>query len=423
MNTQMNTTGGDPQPLRVAIVGAGPSGCYTAQALKKARPNAEISIIDGLPTPYGLVRYGIAPDHQGAKAVARQFDRLFAQPNVHFAGNVLVGKDVSLEELQRDFHVVVLATGLAGDRKLGVYRDPDAAVVGAGELIKLLNSYPDSDLRTNPLRQTGSEVVILGTGNVAVDTARLLAKSDLDLIASDINDDALRSLFPAPVARIHILGRCKAADAKWDPSMVKELAEVVGVNLYVDGTPLLESLSPSPRTVIDIWFERTPVSIRKHAGRVSVVTRRCSDDDGTATLEADLVVTALGFEASREELSTPAEALNLYRVGGPATGRLGNLAENRKFAGEVTKSILAELASKPLSQRPGIEGLRARLPHTAVTFDGWKRIDAAEVDRARPDRCRTKFTTRAELLATANADGARSFHTLTATAATSTQEN
>ncbi|SFO04686.1 ferredoxin--NADP+ reductase [Streptomyces sp. cf124] len=418
---------GDGVPFRVAVVGAGPSGCYTAQALRKGQPDIEIVVLDSLPTPFGLVRYGIAPDHQGAKAVSRQFDRVFAQPGVEFVGNVSVGTDVGFESLLENFHAVVLATGLGADRQLGIDQDPDARVVGAGDLIRLLNSDPDARLRhrRDGLESLGAEVVILGTGNVAVDVARLLSKSDLDFIASDIDDGALRAVAPHPVRTIHILGRCPSHLAKWDASMVKELAQVVGVHVSVDGTPLLGEPAVSPRTTVNVRFERVPASIRRHDDRIRVTTHRAGDSGRVDHLDADTVITALGFDSSAAHVTRfgGLGAPNVFRVGGPATGRLGNLAENRKLAADTAKDVLAFLRGQEPQHRAGLDGLRDRLPASAVSFEAWQRIDEAEIRRARPDRCRTKFTTRDELLAAAAGSDALPFIPLATTGPAATQEN
>ncbi|WP_327743511.1 FAD-dependent oxidoreductase [Streptomyces europaeiscabiei] len=418
---------GNGLPLQVAVIGAGPSGCYAAQVLRKGQPDLEIAVFDSLPTPFGLVRYGIAPDHQGAKAVSRQFERLFGQPGVDFIGNVSVGTDVSFRALLDNFHAVVLATGLGTDRQLGIDQDPDARVVGAGDLIRLLNSDPDSRLRHRQAGPEclGPEVVILGTGNVAADVARLLAKSDLDFIASDVDDDALRAVAPDPVRTIHILGRCEPHAAKWDASMVKELAEVVGVHLSVDGVPLLGGPAVSPRTTVNVRFRQVPVSIRRHDGRVRVTTRHVGDTELVDHLDADTVITALGFDPPPAQPAHFAdlEASNVFRVGGPATGRLGNLPENRKLAASAAKGVLEFLRGQEPQQRTGLFGIRDQLPASTVSFEAWQRIDGAEVRRARPDRCRRKFTTRGELLAAATgSDALASIPTATTAAIDNTGE-
>lgn len=406
-STQTALTGaGVPMPpFHVAIVGAGPSGCYTAQAVRKLVPTARIAVLDASPTPYGLIRYGIAPDHQGAKAVSRQFERLFRQPDVTFLGNVAVGRDLPLEALLENFDAVVLATGLPTDRPSDAVQDPGARVIGAGALVRLLNSDPDSPLRSRSeaLESLGEEVAILGTGNVALDVARLLAKADTDLVASDVDDDALRRLVPDRLKTIHIIGRCAPHLAKWDAAMLKELAEVAEVSLRIDATPFAAGDVASARTAIRVRFRQITNSIACHGERIRVVTHDAADPSTVRHIDVDTVVTALGFEGTPFDAHGVAgrSAPNLFRVGGPATGMLGNVADNRKLAVQTAKDLVEALPDRAHQQRRGVAGLRDALPPRHVDFDGWKRIDEAEVRRARPHRCRTKFTTRKDLLTAA----------------------
>jgi ferredoxin/flavodoxin---NADP+ reductase len=386
---------------RVAVVGAGPSGCYVAQAMRKQVPGVEITLIDALPTPFGLVRHGVAPDHQGAKAVTRQFERLLEQPDVSFIGNVRVGADLPLDVLNENFHAVVLATGLGADRAPAVPLDSQARVVGAGEVLRLLNSDPDVSLRTTgrSLESLGEEIAILGTGNVAVDVARILTKTEAELVHSDIDDEARRALVPGRIRRIHIIGRCEERLAKWDASMVKELAAVADADLHVvDGGPVTEVDDGVTR--IEVRFLRILDAIEAHDGRTRLVLHHDGDDSRVEQLDVDTVITAIGFEAAPSgplQVPTDHDGL-LIRVGGAASGRLGNLADNRRLSGALAREVAELLAVGPQDARPGRAGLNQHLPSRSVDFAGWKRIDAAETSRARPDRCRTKFTTRAQLL-------------------------
>jgi ferredoxin/flavodoxin---NADP+ reductase len=402
----------------VAILGAGPSGCYVAQALRKADPGVQIAIFDRVPTPYGLVRYGIAPDHQGAKAVTRQFDKVLTQEGVDFVGNVAVGVDISMADLVANFDAVVVATGLSTDRRLDFTGRVDDRVFGAGDLIRLLNSDPGSNLRAGgQLASLGTEIAILGTGNVAVDVARLLVKTSEGLRGSDVDDHSRDALVPEPVKKVYILGRCEPELAKWDQSMLKELASVDGILLTIDGVPLLtREEHETTTTVIDVRFRRTPVAATERAGRVRLSVRHAFGEK-TEVLEVDSVITALGFIAADGGMPDAAEASNdrIFKAGGVATGRLGNLAENRKHAIELTSSILARLRSEPAGARNGLDGLVGLQALNPVSFDGWKRIDAAEVERARPDRCRTKFTTHHELLTAAGVAGNQAMAMTTAT--------
>ena len=158
---------------RVAVVGSGPAGCFTAQSLRRTFPHAPIDVFDELPTPYGLIRYGVAADHQGTKSIARQFDRLFTHEGVRFRGNIRIGADVSLDELRRSYDAVVVATGMHSDTRLAVPGGDLANVHGAGRITRLLNTHPDEA----DAPRLGADVVIIGQGNVAMDVARLLART------------------------------------------------------------------------------------------------------------------------------------------------------------------------------------------------------------------------------------------------------
>lgn len=387
---------------RVAIVGAGPSGCFTAQMLHKRIPGISVTIFDALPTPYGLVRHGIAPDHQGAKVVQRQFDRLFTRDGVRFVGNVTIGIDIPLSRLSESFDAVVLATGLARDRGLAVAQDDRARVLGAGTLLRLLNSDPDSPMRHCPdgIPELGREVAIIGTGNVAVDVARLLAKSAAELMSSDIDDIALHALVPNGIETIHVIGRSARECAKWEPSMVKELASVRSVDLRIDGEPFDPSAVAAVKPIrVDVRFLQTTHSVTSVGDRTLLTTHQDGDPSDPRKFLVDTVISAIGFDDD-SSLSKDTDAPNIFSVGGCASGRLGNLAENRKLAAAAAQTVAEYLtaADRLAPVRGDVDDL---LPVSHVTFEGWRRIEEAETRQARPGRCRTKFTTRGELLAAA----------------------
>ncbi|KQS65702.1 FAD-dependent oxidoreductase [Modestobacter sp. Leaf380] len=392
----------------MAVVGCGPSGCFTALALRKKQPDVEVVVFDSLPTPYGLIRYGIAPDHQGAKGVHRQFDRLFGQPDVHFAGNVRIHDDgpLSWNDLTETFDAVVVATGLPADRPLGVPQDPGATVLGSGALLRLINSDPDVPARRTGIPDLGQHIAIVGTGNVAADLARLLTKSAAELSGSDINDDARDGLVRRGVRTIHILGRSTPDQARWDPSMVKELAHVSAVDLRVDGVPHPDGAVargadlPEDAVVIDIRFRQRLRRIESADGLAVVVTS--TDEETEHNLTVDTVVSAIGFDLAPEHPVVPSmDADHMFSVGGCMSGRLGNLAENRKLAIATALAVSEYLETVPPATRPGLGGLGDRLPTDRTSFTDWQSIDRAEVERAAPDRCRTKFTSRDELLVAA----------------------
>jgi len=387
----------------VAIVGCGPSGCYTALALRRLAPDVHITIFDRRPTPFGLVRYGVAPDHQGMKNVSRQFDRLFASDHVEFVGNTVVGEDVQISALEENFDVVVVATGLPEDRPLAAPVDPQARVLGAGQLLRLLNGDPDSTLRnSDPLAPLGTDILIVGAGNVAMDVARLLCKTDEGFHGSDVDDEAREALQASALRRLTLLARGPRERVRWDPSMFAELCALPGVSVFMDGE-IVERSAPADRgrpsrvVRIDVRFNETPVGIEAD-GECSVVRTRSNPDregaDSSSGLEdlahrADTVVTAMGFVEGSDD-RTWVTRDRVLAVGGCGSGTLGNLADNRAVAKHAAQQIIDRLRNS--HGRPGLIGVRDLFPSNATTFNDWASIDRAETARARPDRVRAKFT-------------------------------
>lgn len=410
----------------VAVVGSGPSGCYLAQVLRKTWPKAAICVIDRLPVPYGLIRYGVAPDHQGTKTVTRQFDRLFEREGVRFLGNVEVGKDLPLQALRDAFDAVVLATGLHGDRRLGVPGDDHPAVYGAGRVTRLANTHPDEahdDVRL------GRRVVVVGHGNVAIDVLRLIVKSDVDFLNSDVDDDALAAMMAEPVERIDIIGRSPVEAAKFDTAMVRELGRIEGVAFeWPDGPPAIpvddgenrarvEALASLPtvgsgsaRVTVAFRFGWSPARVEDCQGGLRVAF---SGKDGeTLQLDVDSAVTAVGFteraglDIARSEVEAPGADLptgrldaRLYCTGWFRRGPRGTIPENRADARMVAEAVVTDLGRGEASLgRPGVEALPPDVLAKAVDFRGWKAIEAAEVGAARAGRLRRKIKERAHLL-------------------------
>jgi len=397
---------------KIAIVGAGPSGCYLAQALLKAAPELEVDLIDALPVPYGLVRYGVAADHQGTKAVARQFARVFERQGARFFGNLRVGRDITLDALRDGYDAVVLAAGLSQDRKLGVPGDDLPGVYGAGELTRALYDHPEAVA----LPELGPNPLIVGNGNVAIDLLRLLAKTPEELEGSDLGAAASRWLADSGIETITITGRSPAAQAKFDAVMVKELAKLAGVRIAVEGagdagegSKLLDALAAidghgdGPRQVT-FRFGLTPVAV-EGAGRAQSV--RFAGPEGEEVVPCSAVLTAIGFEAA-SDAGLPRDALiaaaqdadagrlapGLYAAGWFRRGPRGTIPENRADAQALAALILGELSPDPAKQ--GRKELAALTG--AVDYDGWCRIDAAEVAAAPEGRCRAKMASRDEML-------------------------
>jgi len=386
---------------QIAIVGCGPTGCYTALALLRLVPDVRITVFDARPTPFGLVRFGVAPDHQGMKNVSKQFDRLFASERVDFVGSTVIGRDVPYSALEANFDVVVLATGLAEDRSLEVPVDPRARVIGAGQLLRLLNSDPDSILRASGLAPLGTDVLVFGTGNVAMDVARLLCKGDAGFHGSDVDDDARAALKTSELRTLTVLSRGPRDRVRWDASMFAELCALPDVSVYLDGERIEKSDTADANGLsehsvrVDVRFNEIAVAIDSDDGQCIVRTRSSlngtapEDCDGEFIHRVDSVITAMGFVASPGGCAPEMEQ-RIVRVGGCSSGTLGNLAENRAHAKTAAQEISKRLPCDR-SVRPGLAGVR-ELCSAATSFDEWTTIDQAETLRARPNRLRTKFT-------------------------------
>lgn len=400
---------GSAQPApapRVAIVGSGPAGCFTAQALRRAFPEAELDVFDRLPVPFGLVRYGVAADHQGTKSVSRQFGRLFTHEGVRFHGGVTLGRDVELAKLRESFDAVVLATGLHADARLDITGADLAGVFGAGQVTRLLNGHPDGG---EEIPDLGRDVVVVGQGNVALDVVRLLTRTADELDGSDI-DDEVHSRLVKSVRTVHVVGRSEPAQAKFDPVMVRELSTLPGVRHLVHG---LESLDApegkdaridavralavaepgEERLRVEWWFGLTP---QKFEGDEAVSAASFSSADGDVRLDADSVITAVGFTSGDQVWATPEIHTDgriepgLYVAGWLRRGPRGTIPDQRTDARSLARVLADDIAAGSVAtSAPGVSAV-GELPGE-VDFDGWRRIDLHETLSAAPGRVRTKL--------------------------------
>jgi len=222
----MNRPGTPDNPLRVAVIGAGPAGFYTVQALLKSDLTVRIDLFDSLPTPFGLVRHGVAPDHQKIKSVVAVYDKLASDPSVRFFGNVEFGRHVTLAELQQHYHQIVFSTGAQTDRRLGIPGEDLRGSHPATEFVAWYNGHPDfSDSRFDLSRRAA---VVIGVGNVAVDVARILCRTTDELARTDIADPALEALRHSKIEDVYLVGRRGPAQAAFTVPEVKELGELAG---------------------------------------------------------------------------------------------------------------------------------------------------------------------------------------------------
>ncbi|WP_166986886.1 FAD-dependent oxidoreductase [Canibacter zhoujuaniae] len=407
----------DSNSPKIAIIGSGPSGCYSAQALLKTVPNAEITVFDRLPVPFGLARFGVAADHQGTKGVTKQFARLFERQGVKFVGNLNVGEHVELDTIREHFDAVIVATGLHEDRQLDIPGSATPGVVGAGYITRALNSHPEAKL---PLDYSLGEVcIVVGAGNVAIDCMRLLTKNGTEFTGSDVHDDNHQQL-SGKLRELHLVSRSGVDQAKFDDSMLREmthfehvrhelhfgsgdLAAVTNENRRDILTILQDKCTdadPELRGVIHWWFGFAPHEV--HGGNL-VDTLEIVGEDGThALIKTDSVITAIGFqgdplvpvtEAGRE---TGKIEQGLYVGGWARRGPRGTIASQRIDALELAKIIGADLADLN-STKSGVAGLNLT-PGSTIDYDGWKRIEQKEIEAARSGRARHKFDSIEEML-------------------------
>lgn len=434
----------------LAIVGSGPAGFYTAEAaLKALGSDCRIDILDRLPTPYGLIRAGVAPDHQSIKAVSRRYEQVAEDPRVRFLGDIEVGREVSVAELLDLYDDVVLATGAPEDRPLGIPGETLPGVLGSAAFVGWYNGHPDWAALRPPL--DCEAVAVVGNGNVAIDCARVLAKTADELAASDIVAHALDALRHAPTRTIHLVGRRGPHQASFTLKEVGELGELARATPVVDPAdfPPAEAdaaLETGRRRVVEVLrrfaaegpradcpirirfdFFRRPLRIFG-TGRVEAleVMRTRLDADGRAVdtgeteiIPCGLVIAAIGYR-SNPVPGAPFDAAlgrfvneegriapRLWCVGWARRGPSGTIGTNRQDGFALVDRIAAEPAQ---GKRPGPAGLDSLLADKgirALSFTGWKRIDAAEVARARAGAPREKFVSLEALRAAAgNASGA-----------------
>jgi ferredoxin--NADP+ reductase len=441
--------GTESNPLRVAIVGSGPAGFYTAEhVLKHEGTHAEVDMFDRLPTPYGLVRFGVAPDHPKIKSVIRVYEKTASRPEFRFFGNVEVGTDVTVEELRERYHAVVFAYGTSVDRHLGIPGEDLSGSHSATEFVNWYNAHPDFADRQFDL--SCERVVVIGNGNVAADVARMLALTPQELGETDTADHAIEALAKCCVKEIVVLGRRGPAQAAFTNPEVRELGEMVDADIGIDPAEMeLDDLSrewldsddadPTNRRNVEIFtdfsqrqpegknkrivmrFLRSPVEIQGDGKveRIVVAKNKLERDDSgriraidtgeRETIECGLVLRSIGYkgvpiegipfddgrglihnDGGRIHDGSGDAVPGLYAVGWIKRGPSGVIGTNKKDAQETVDHLFADLEAGHVPEAPlagdrgSIETLLDERKPDHVTFDGWQAIDAAEVEAGKP---------------------------------------
>lgn len=429
----------------IAIIGSGPAGYYTAEAAqKKFGDDVRVDIIDRLPVPFGLIRFGVAPDHQSIKAVAGRYEKVALSDNVRFVGNVTVGKDVSIDELQTLYDAVILATGAPNDRPLDIAGADLPGVFGSAAFVGWYNGHPDyADLQP-PL--DGRHVVIIGNGNVALDVARILSKTRAEFDGSDIVGHALDGLDHSAVEDITILGRRGPHQIAMTPKELGELAHLQRATPRVDKDDLpdigadallepgirksvthLREFAAIPEAFradkaisINFDFFAAPIAIEGDGKVQRIRVERMRLDDqyrsvGTGesyTIDCSMVISCIGYQTPPID-GVPYEhgrgrfanldgriLPGLYCVGWARRGPSGTIGTNRPDGYNIIDSVAEDMPiSGDKDGRAGLDALLALRKVDIVTFSDWKKIEEAEIARARDGAPREKFVRIEDMIA------------------------
>ena len=436
--------------LRVAVVGSGPAGFYAAAALLAADLEVEVDVLERLPTPWGLVRLGVAPDHPNIKAVSRAFEKTALAPGFRFFGNVEVGRDVLHDDLARVYDAVVYSVGAQTDRRLGIPGEDLPGSWAATEFVAWYNGHPDFQHLSFDL--SAERAVVIGNGNVALDVARMLALTPEELAPTDTTDAAIRAINESGIREILVVGRRGPVQASWTPVEVGELGELTGADVVVDPADLEldpeseAELAAAPPTVrrnvehlreyaarepagrprtIRLRFFSSPVAILGDEKveaielvRNELVGGRAVPTDDLETVPCGIVFRSVGYHGVAlpdlpfdERTGTiPNEGgrvrPGLYCAGWIKRGPSGVIGTNKKDATETVALLLEDARAGRLPRRGegSLEELLEERGVEPVVYAGWALIDAAERAAGEPHgRPRVKLATWEELLAAARA--------------------
>jgi ferredoxin/flavodoxin---NADP+ reductase len=444
---QADRLGTTDTPLRVAVIGSGPSGFYAAEHLQAQEHLViQVDMYDRLPTPFGLVRGGVAPDHQKIKSVTRVYDRIAGHPEFRFYGNVEMGRDLTHADLTAYYHAIIYAVGARTDRRMGIPREHLPGSHSATEFVGWYNAHPD--FRHLGFDLSSERAVVVGNGNVAMDLARILASPPELLAATDIAEHALEQLAGGRIREIHVLGRRGPAQASFTNKELKELGELPDVDVVVDPADLelgpeveahlaaepdrtrdrnLEILrdyasrepAGAPRRIV-LHFLVSPVEIlgsERVEALVVVHNELYESEDGSlrpqpterrSTLPVGLVFRAIGyqgvplpgipFDAMAGVIPNEAGRIIDPRTGEPVAGEYvvgwikrgprGIIGTNKPDSQESVRMLLDDLAQGRLHKeevpsRGVLERLLAERRHDFVSYDDWQLIDLLEQERGR----------------------------------------
>ncbi|HEX6577423.1 MAG TPA: FAD-dependent oxidoreductase [Jiangellaceae bacterium] len=449
----MAQPGGSNGPLRVAVIGAGPAGIYATGALLAAPEPVNVDVFEALPVPFGLVRYGVAPDHPKIKSVSAVLAEILGSPQARFLGNVSYGTDLTADDIARHYHAVIHATGSANERSLGVPGEQLAGSFAAADFVAWYNGHPSARAQAF---LAAREAVVVGAGNVALDVARMLVTGAEALAATDIPDHVLEAWRSTAVTDVHLLARRGPAYAKFTTPELREMADLEGVDLVVDAadleldaaSELVVGMNRVARRNVDVlrgWADRQPsgaprrVHFRFWTRPVEIlgsdhvegvaVERTAIDADGALVgsgrqerLPAQAVFRAVGYAGrslqglpfddvsavvpSVEGRVTGADRAGTYVTGWIKRGPTGVIGTNKSDAAQTVRSLLADAPRLPRPPEPDPDAVTALLDSRGVRYldwDQWLLLDAYETaEGARRGRPRLKVCSVEDMLAIAH---------------------
>jgi ferredoxin/flavodoxin---NADP+ reductase len=418
---------------RAAIVGSGPAGFYAAEFLLRA--GLSVDLYEKLPAPFGLVRYGVAPDHQTIKRVAAAFDRTAKHSTFRFRGNVEIGKDLSVEELRSAYHAVVLAYGASSDRRLGVPGEDLQGSHAATSFVAWYNSHPAH--RADRYDLSSERAIVVGLGNVALDVARVLVRNPDELAGTDISGAALAALKESRVREVVLLGRRGPAEAAFDQGELADIVALPGVEVTVEGATNftvpegadaasrknVEYLATLPRAPsgraerrVRLRFLASPAELLGEGGRVRamrieenelVVSGDKVQARGTGRFEelsTGFVVRSIGyqgipipgvpFDAKRGIVPNDcgrvvgadgAPISGLYVTGWIKRGPTGLIGTNKACAKDTVDVVIGELAAlaDPELELGALDARLLERGARVVDYDAWRKVDAVELERGK----------------------------------------
>jgi len=407
--------------FKIAIVGAGPAGYFTAQALQNAQTEEltfAIDMIERLPTPWGLVRSGVAPDHPKIKTVSKVFEKIAKEPNFRLFANVELGKDVSLKDLRDQYDAVVLSTGASKGRKLGIPGEELANSLSAADFVPWYNAHPD--YVNTEVDLSCDTAVVIGAGNVAMDVARILAIDPTELDPTDVAEHALAKLKQSNIRTVIICGRRGPEHAAFTAPELRDLPKLKNTDVYIDEKQvkdateraniggeiekdlkhnleamklIAEHAKKGVNRKLEIKFLSTPIEIKGNKKVEEVVFTINKVEDGkviptkeTFAIKTELVITAIGYDAveypgitvENGRINNIAGHIehNVYTTGWAKRGPTGVIGTNKSDSSDVVDLIIENLKEPKVSE--GISSL-IKSGHEVIDQLAWEKINASEV--------------------------------------------